>query len=212
MERRWSVPALGALVAMLAVVVLASGLAPVSGAIPNPGTGKYYACLVRDTGAVRVINYPKVSGCPRGQRLIDWGRTGPQGPAGAAGAQGAQGAAGAEGQAGAAGAQGPAGPAGITSITLTKVSTDFTIPANSMNSGTAVCPAGKVVGGGFGQTNFNDVIFTSSGAPAGNAWQVWGKTGLAERTVQVSAICMTTEPSAAIATASKLKIAKKRGK
>ena len=89
MERRWSVPALGALVATLALAVLAAGLAPVSGAIPNPGDGKYYACRVKQTGAVRLINYPKVSTCPKGQRLIDWGRTGPQGAQGAAGPQGA---------------------------------------------------------------------------------------------------------------------------
>ena len=79
MEGRWSVPALGALVAMLAVVVLAAGLAPVSGAIPNPGDGRYHACFVKRTGAVKLINYPKVSTCPRGQKLIDWNRTGPQG-------------------------------------------------------------------------------------------------------------------------------------
>ena len=97
MERRWSVPIISALSALLAVVLVAPGLDPVTGAIPN-ANGKYSACLTKATGAVRVINYPKVT-CAKGQRLISWNAKGPAGAQGAQGPQGVQ------------GAQGPAGPA-----------------------------------------------------------------------------------------------------
>ena len=82
-------PYLGPVVALL--VVLALGAGTVYAAIPN-GSGTYYACYVKNTGAVRLINYPKVSTCPQGQKLIKWsaraGTGGAQGPQGAAGTQG----------------------------------------------------------------------------------------------------------------------------
>ena len=75
-------PYFGPLVALL--VVLALGAGTVYAAIPNR-SGTYYACRVKNTGAVRLINYPKVKTCPAGQKLIKWSATGVQGPAGPAG-------------------------------------------------------------------------------------------------------------------------------
>ena len=95
---------LGSLLGAVAIV-LALGVGTVYAAIPN-GNGTYRACLAKDTGSVRLINFPKVSTCPKGEKLISWNA---KGPAGAAGAQGAQGAPGAPGAQGAQGAQ-PASP------------------------------------------------------------------------------------------------------
>ena len=80
---------LGSLVVAV-LIVLALGVGTVYAAIPN-GNGTYRACLVKATGNVRLINYPKVSTCPKGEKLISWNA---KGPAGAAGAQGPQGPAG----------------------------------------------------------------------------------------------------------------------
>ncbi len=85
---------------MAVLVVLAIGVGSAIAAIPNDGT--YYACLTKSSGALKVINYPKVSTCPKGQKLIKWNQHGAQGPQGAQGAQGAQ---------------GPAGPADWNAIT-----------------------------------------------------------------------------------------------
>ena len=122
--------ALGLMVAVPVTLAVAVGVGSAFGAIPNPGDGRYYACRDKDTGVVRMINYPKVDGCPKGQKLIDWGRTGPQGPQGTAGAQGAPGAQGAQGAQGLQGAQGVPGTAGITKITVTQ----------SQSTGTTVAP------------------------------------------------------------------------
>jgi hypothetical protein len=123
------------LLALPGLLVLAVGVGSAFAAIPNPGDGKYYACLVRSTGAVRVINFPKVSTCPKGQKLIGWDA---QGPGGAQGSQGAQ------------GPQGPAGTAGITKITPTTVTSNSVIPIGTSGNAVATCPAGKLVGGGYG--------------------------------------------------------------
>ncbi len=80
-------PSLGLGSLLVAIVVLALGVGTVYAAIPN-GNGTYRACLVKNTGAVRLINYPKVSSCPQGQKLISWNAKGPAGPAGAQGAPG----------------------------------------------------------------------------------------------------------------------------
>jgi hypothetical protein len=87
------------LLGILALAVAGIGVTQVSGAIPNPGDGRFYSCFKKHTGAMRVINYPKVDGCPKGQKLIDWSRSGPQGAQGVQGDQGPK------------GDQGPAGPA-----------------------------------------------------------------------------------------------------
>ena len=203
MERRWSVPIISALVALLAVVLVAPGLDPAEGAIPNKN-GLYRACLTKSTGAVRVINYPKVK-CAKGQRLISWnakGPAGPQGPQGSPGAQGAQ------------GIQGAPGAAGITKITLTRVATEpaKAIPPNDFTNTSVDCPAGKVVGGGFNAATDVNVFF--SNAVDADTWWVGGRNPSNENKVlQAYAICMTTEPGTVIATASKgYKVAKRKGR
>jgi len=98
-------PYLGPLVALL--VVLALGAGTVYAAIPNR-IGAYHACFTKATGTVRLINYPKVSTCLQGERLILWNAKGPQGPAGPAGPQGPT------GDRGPTGADGPQGPAGAS--------------------------------------------------------------------------------------------------
>ena len=73
------------------------------------------------------------------------------------------------------------------------------------------CPAGKVVGGGF-LSQFN-VGYYGSWPYDADTWAVgWQKLGAGGATVYAYAICMTTEPSTVIATSSKSKVAKKRGK
>ena len=51
MERRWSVPIISTLSALLVVVLVAPGLEPAAGAIPTNGT--YSACLTKATGRSR---------------------------------------------------------------------------------------------------------------------------------------------------------------
>jgi len=107
MARRFSVPVISSLAAIVALVLVAPQSDPAEGAIPNKN-GVYRACLTKKTGAVKVIDYPKRK-CAKGQRLIKWnlhGHMGAQGP------QGIQ------------GIQGPAGQAGITRINLSHVFTD----------------------------------------------------------------------------------------
>ena len=191
-------PYVGPLAALL--VVLAIGAGTVYAAIPN-ASGTYYACLVKDSGAVRLIDYPKVKTCPKGQRLISWSQRGPAGP------QGQQ------------GPQGPAGTAGITKITLTTVPGDFTIPATDPQGGTpnsgatVVCPAGKVVGGGFSSDSSGNVIVTDS-RPEGNGWRIEAANigGTYAQTVGTYAVCLTTDPAAVIAKVASTAAGKKHRK
>ena len=202
MARRWSVPLLCASVALLAIAVLATGLSPVSGAIPNNGT--YSACLTKTTGAVEVINYPKVK-CANGRRLIRWSQQGPQGAQGPGGPQGPQ------------GPQGPAGPAdwnaipdkpagfadgvdneGVTSVRIrTVTSTPSTIAAPGTASITADCPAGFLaVGGGYiliqGELDF---FIYDNGALDADTWliDVWNPVGAAV-IVAAQVHCLRAEP------------------
>jgi hypothetical protein len=103
MSRPRSGLGLGSLIVAL-LIVLALGAGTVYAAIPN-SNGKYYACYVKDTGVVKLINYPKVRTCPKGEKLIDWNAKGPAGPQGPQGAQGDRGPAGDQGP---KGDQGPA--------------------------------------------------------------------------------------------------------
>jgi hypothetical protein len=185
--------------ALLAIALLTPGLGPVSGAIPNPADGKFYGCMVRATGVVKLINYPKVSTCPKGQRLIDWGRTGPQGPAGPQGAQGLQGGQGDMGSQGNQGLQGVQGMPGITKITLTHETAVQVVPDMSFSDMSVTCPAGKVVGGGFRVDGGIVDVFRSYPVTA-TRWSVsvQNVTGFSS-TITVYAICMTTEPSTVIA-------------
>jgi hypothetical protein len=54
-------PYVGPLAALLVVLVIGAGT--VYAAIPN-ARGTYYACLIKDTGAARLIDYPKVKRAP----------------------------------------------------------------------------------------------------------------------------------------------------
>jgi len=197
MERRSRlVPFIG----LLGLAVLIVGI-PASGAIPNPGDGRFYGCMVKATGVVKLINYPKVNTCPKGQRLIDWGRTGPQGP------QGPEGGTGVQGGQGAQGTQGLQGAPGITKITLQEVIEEDTHNGlvDESLSVNVECPVGsKVTGGGFSSPAYTLRVIRSN--PEGNGWEVRVRkmeTG-DPPVVRVYAICMTTEPSTVIA-----KVAKK---
>jgi len=182
-------------------VVLALALGPAFSAIPNPQNKKFYACMKKRTGAMRFINYPKKSTCAKGWKLINWN------------AKGNPGTAGPPGPAGPAGAAGVAGPAGITRITLTHVfaTAPTNIPAGGSNISQVSCPAGKVVGGGADGEPNADIHLVDSFAWDATKWFARGKNThpTDTRTLQAFAICMTTEPGAVIAKASKFKPAKK---
>ena len=103
---------LGSLVVAV-LIVLALGVGTVYAAIPS-GNGKVYACYVTNTGAVKLINYPKVKTCQAGEKLISWNAKGPAGPAGPVGPVGAQGPKGDSGPKGDPGPKGDQGPAGTS--------------------------------------------------------------------------------------------------
>jgi hypothetical protein len=178
------------------LIVLALGVGTVYAAIPN-GNGKYSACLDKATGAVRLINYPKVGTCPAGEKLINWNAKGPAGPQGVQGPKGDQ------------GAQGAQGAAGITKITLTQVVSELTVAPGFSGSTTTTCPAGKVVGGGF--QNEGALAFATDSYPGGpTSWRSEAyNSGGVDSTLLVYAICMTTDPVAVIARASNFKVSKK---
>jgi hypothetical protein len=207
-------PYLGPVIAML--VVLALGAGTVYAAIPN-GNGKYYACYVKNTGAVRLINYPKVSTCKSGEKLINWSAQGPQGPQGPAGPVG------------------PAGPAdwnaignkpagfadgvdndGVTAVKISYASSSASTAGMALGANiqvTATCDSGKVVGGGAGQNGYGFQVLDSKPAQP-NAWIVWyerdGSTdeGMSSL-VFAHAICLTTTPSTSLASKGKIKVAAK---
>jgi hypothetical protein len=232
-------PYVGPLIAML--VILALGVGTVYAAIPNPTNKKFYACFVKKTGEVRLINYPTVSTCQKGERLVSWNAKGPVGPQGATGPQGPQGPEGPQGPAGTSGSSDwtdiankpddladgqigwgeiknkPAGFAdgvddeGITNVNLATFTHSFTVAEGKRGQGWATCLAGKVVGGGFAQLWW-DVDIKSSAPDGTDAWRVAVvNNGPDERTVTVYAICMSVEP-AGVLTTSKVKVAKKKGK
>ena len=189
MRARRSSLGLGSLLVAVAII-LALGVGTVFAAIPN-GNGTYYACYVKDTGVVKLINYPKVSTCPKGERLTSWNAQGPVGPAGAQGPTG------------------PVGAAGITRITLTQVVSELTVAPGFSGSTTATCPAGKVVGGGF--QNEGALAFATDSYPGGpTSWRAETyNSGVVNSTLVVYAICMITDPAAVIARASNFKVSKR---
>ncbi len=203
------------------VIVLALGVGTVYAAIPN-GTGTYRACLAKNTGTVRLINYPKVSTCPKGEKLIAWNAKGP---------------------AGAQGPQGPAGPAdwnaipnkpagfadgvdneGITGVKVTRVSGPKSAPqADGVTFAYAYCPEGSLlVGGGAdidtgndqGAANTTHFLSNQPGGPRNwfaRAWKQLGSGGTYQ--TQAFAICLSTEPAGNLSLAGKVtKAATKKGK
>jgi hypothetical protein len=190
-------PYLGPLVALL--VVLALGAGAVYAAIPNNGT--YYACLTKSTGAIKLINYPKVK-CARGQTLIKWNQQGPAGPQGPQGPQGAEGP---------IGPQGSTGAPGITKIGFVEYRGPYTFAPLASYHTVITCPAGRVISGGLRQEE--DWLFASTSAPAYNAngWEFeivnYDATNYQSGALVVR--CMTTDPGTVIAKTTKVKIAKK---
>ena len=96
----------------LGVAIALSGLAMGIVAASIPGQDNViYACYVKATGGLRVIDYPAVK-CLAFETLISWNQQGVAGSPGQNGADGAKGADGVQGPAGPTGASGPIGPAG----------------------------------------------------------------------------------------------------
>ena len=170
------------------LIVLAVGVGSAIAAIPN-ADGKYYACRVTKTGTVRLINYPKVSTCPPGQKLFSWNAQGPAGPTGLTGPAGPT----------AQPAQ-PAQPASRRSTLTNTVSASFPIAGLASTNFDFACPVGKVTGGGFYTSTPIDVSFYGSLPLSNNTWRVWARnTSAAPRSLVVWAQCMTTDPGTVIA-------------
>ncbi len=191
------------------VVVAFAGvplLAPVGGwgaAAGKPATTTVYACVIKDSGVVRLVK--RTRKCRRPERKLGWARrgaaglSGPQGQrgepgaaadAGAAGAAGAAGPAGGvgpagpaggigpAGPAGSAGGIGPAGPAGVTGY-LRVAGTASAFDTVDPKTVTAVCPGGRVVvGGGYklvaATGNVGSVTPTQNQATSDTEWTVTG--------------------------------------
>jgi hypothetical protein len=193
---------LGSLLVAVAII-LAVGVGSAVAAIPN-GNGKYSACLVKATGAVRLINFPKVSTCPQGEKLIVWNAKGPQGPAGPVGAQGGTGP---------EGPQGPAGPAGIANVTLTRtfaadggVQLSAAGGASPVGANRADCPAGsRVVGGGYNtSTDSGEVRIYQTFAEDSDTWFVAARnTSAMNQSFRAFAVCMSVQPAGVLTTAKK---------
>ena len=67
------------MVVVLAVVAMFTlGGSVVMAAIPNSG-GTIYACYAKTTGAMRVVDYPRVH-CASTERLLNWTQIGPKAP------------------------------------------------------------------------------------------------------------------------------------
>ena len=180
-------PYLGPVIALL--VVLALGAGTVYAAIPN-GSGTYYACYVKNTGAVKLINYPKVKTCKAGEKLINWNAKGPAGrrPVGP------------QGPVGPAGPQGPAGAAGITKITVTTYTSPLLSVANDgvLTSRDYACPTGKFMGGGYYNGGGMDVL--GSFPLNATTWRVWARNSeFTALPLTMWINCMTTDPGTVIA-------------
>ena len=196
---------LGSLIVAV-VIILALGVGTVYAAIPN-GNGKYYACYVKDTGVVKLINYPKVSTCPKGEKLINWNAKGPAGPQGA---------------------QGPAGPAdwnaipnkpagfadgvddaGVTGLAITRVNgSGVQVTPGTSGIATASCPAGtRILSGGFiTETDVN--VYRSYIQIDSDAWTViaWLPATSPARPLYATAICMSIQPAGSLTVAKKGKL------
>jgi hypothetical protein len=86
-------------------------------AIPDSGTGIYHACMVKTTGAIRMIDpslpaSTKRSHCISTEAPIKWNQIGPRGLSGPSGPQGLSGPSGPSGPQGLSGPSGPPGGGG----------------------------------------------------------------------------------------------------
>ncbi|MGZ4392612.1 MAG: hypothetical protein ACXVRK_10925 [Gaiellaceae bacterium] len=129
-----------ALVAM-AIFVVAGGIAYAS--IPDAGTGTYHACMMKNTGAIRIID-PATQQCRSPETEITFNQTGPKGDQGIQGVQGQQGPPGADGSNGANGvsptvtqlaAGDPNCPAGGAAITDAAGSTAYVCSGQNGHDG-----------------------------------------------------------------------------
>ena len=140
---------------------------------------------------MRLINFPKVSTCPKGERLIDWNAKGPREP------QGPQ------------GLQGPAGPAdwnaipnvpagfadgvdneGVTAVRIIyKEGTSVDVPVGEPRQTSTKCPPGSIaVAGGFRQGGNSIRVSQSNLYP--NAVDTWYVSGFNTGT-QLAVSCRT---------------------
>jgi len=196
---------LGSLIVAV-VIILALGVGTVYAAIPN-SNGKYHACYVKDTGVVKLINYPKVDTCPKGEKLISWNAKGPAGPQGA---------------------QGPAGPAdwnaipnkpagfadgvddaGVTGLAITRVNgSGVQVTPGTSGIATASCPAGtRIISGGF-ITDTDVNVYRSYIQIDSDAWTViaWLPATSPARPLYATAICMSIQPAGSLTVAKKGKL------
>ena len=201
--------------AIAMAVVLSLGVTTVESAIPNPTNKRFYACFSKKTGAVRLINYPKVSSCKKGERLRQLERQGSdrrrrvsrerkdpretQGPAGPADWNAIPNI--------------PAGfadgvdDAGVTGLKVTQYSRSSTIAANISQGITSPnCPPGsRVVGGGH--ATYSGGVFPYLSIPSGNYWfAAFDNTTNYAATIEAYVICLSTEPAGNITIAKKSKL------
>jgi hypothetical protein len=181
---------LGSFLVALALVV-AVGIGSAIAVIPNQGT--YYACLTKATGAIKVINYPKVK-CAKGERLIRWSQQGPPGPQGDTGPQG------------------PQGPAGLANVTLTRVLAGDIIQLSAAGGASpagisrADCPLGSgVVGGGYNtSTDSGEVRIHQTFAEDSDTWYVAARnTSATNQAFRAYAVCLSVQPAGVLTIAKK---------
>ncbi|MFI5040392.1 MAG: hypothetical protein ACHQNA_00860 [Acidimicrobiales bacterium] len=146
----------------VAFVVLTIGVAVAS----IPGTGSAInACYNTKTGALRVIDYPKVH-CAGTEKFLRWNQKGIPGAVGLPGATG------------------QAGPIGVSGYQIVQASgtyTETSANATMAAPGDALCPAGKVAlgGGGYGYAFSGNVVsgpaWLAGSQPllAGAGWRVY---------------------------------------
>ena len=95
---------------------------------------------------------------------------------------------------------------GITGITITRVnSSNVNVAAGGFGSAFADCPAGaRATGGGFFASNQTAFNLGQSRAISATRWLIDGRnTGASQFFIFAHVVCITTEPSTAIATATK---------
>ena len=115
--RAWSQRLPGGAVGFGLVVMAALTVATVAyAAIPDSGTGLYHACMVKTTGAIRMIDRlsrrrRSGSHCVSGEVAITWNKVGQAGPSGPPGPRGLSGP---SGPSGPRGLSGPSGPQGLS--------------------------------------------------------------------------------------------------
>jgi hypothetical protein len=154
--------------AVAAALVVGGGVAVA--AIPSTSTGNITGCVLKTTGAARIIDYQAGKRCKATENSLNWA------------------------QQGVAGAIGPIGPAGTPGVSGWEIVTAMTpIDTDANKSVTAYCPASKVVvgGGGFGGNTQSSFAQNSLSGEPGRAWALYATypEGLSWRLV-VQAICV----------------------